>query len=181
MQALNDVWTLDVGSGIDRMRWEKVETRGRKPSERGYHTANLVGNVMVVIGGSDGRECYSDIWCLTLDTATWNKVTPDGPERRRLSHSTTQVGSYLFIVGGHTGAGYSSEILYFNLVSLQFESRVTFGRPPSSRGYHAAIVTDSRLFIFGGFNSHDTLNDVYILDLAGAAYLPQVMSFAIEF
>lgn len=66
MQALNDVWTLDVGRGIDKMRWEKIETKGRKPSGRGYHTANLIGNIMVVIGGSDGGECFSDIWCLNL-------------------------------------------------------------------------------------------------------------------
>lgn len=66
MQALNDVWTLDVGNGIEHLRWEKIETRGRKPSERGYHTANLIGNVMVIIGGSDGRECFSDVWCLNL-------------------------------------------------------------------------------------------------------------------
>lgn len=66
MQALNDVWTLDVIGPIDKMRWEEVETRGRKPVARGYHTANLVGNVMVVVGGSDGKECFSDIWCLNL-------------------------------------------------------------------------------------------------------------------
>jgi len=66
MQALNDVWTLDVGNGIDKVRWEKVETKGKKPSERGYHSANLIGSVMVIIGGSDGTECYSDIWCLDL-------------------------------------------------------------------------------------------------------------------
>jgi Rab9 effector protein with kelch motifs len=66
MQALNDVWTLTVGVSTDKMRWEQVEIEGKKPTARGYHTANLVGNIMVVIGGSDGRECFSDIWCLNL-------------------------------------------------------------------------------------------------------------------
>jgi hypothetical protein len=82
MMALNDVWTLDVssiGNGIERegkerpkdfgMKWEEVETRGRKPSARGYHTANIVGHVMVVIGGSDGKECFSDVWCLNLSSS----------------------------------------------------------------------------------------------------------------
>ena len=64
--ALNDVWTLDVGVPVERMRWEQIETKGKKPTPRGYHTANLIGNVMVVVGGSDGRECFSDIWCLNL-------------------------------------------------------------------------------------------------------------------
>jgi Rab9 effector protein with kelch motifs len=34
---------------------------------------------------------------------------------RRLSHSATQVGSYLFIMGGHDATDYTSEILPFNL------------------------------------------------------------------
>lgn len=71
-------------------------------------------------------------------------------------------------------------LLIIGLVSLQYESRATKGKPPSSRGYHAAIVTDCRLFLFGGFNGHEVHEDVYILDLAGAAYLPQVMSFVID-
>jgi len=60
-------------------------------------------------------------------------------------------------------------------------------------------IVDSRLFVFGGvslssslstydtdaspsaqFNGHDVFDDVHILDLAGAAYLPQVMSFRID-
>lgn len=64
--ALDDLWTLTVNVPLDKMRWEKVEVSGRKPTNRGYHTANIVGNVMVVLGGSDGSECFSDIWCLNL-------------------------------------------------------------------------------------------------------------------
>jgi Rab9 effector protein with kelch motifs len=66
-QALNDVWTLTVNCPIEKMSWSKVEIRGSKqPGARGYHTANLVGNIMIVVGGSDGRECFSDIWCMNL-------------------------------------------------------------------------------------------------------------------
>ena len=66
-QALNDVWTLAVNCPIEKMKWTKVEIQGNKqPSARGYHTANLVRNIMIVVGGSDGRECFSDIWCLNL-------------------------------------------------------------------------------------------------------------------
>jgi Rab9 effector protein with kelch motifs len=65
-------------------------------------------------------------------------------------------------------------------VSLQYEARPIHGKPPSPRGYHAAVLADSRLFVFGGFNGHTVFDDVYLLDLAGAAYLPQVTSFRIE-
>ncbi|KAH7910001.1 hypothetical protein BJ138DRAFT_1009756 [Hygrophoropsis aurantiaca] len=181
LTALNDLWTLDVGVSIDRMRWEPIRTRGEPPAPRGYHTANLVGNVMIVIGGSDGRECFSDVWCLNLDTLIWTRINLQ-VSHRRLSHTSTQVGSYLFIVGGHDGSSYSSEILLYNLgtLSLQYEPRVIRGKPPSPRGYHVTVIADSRLFVFGGFNGHDVFDDVHILDLAGAAYLPQVMSFKVD-
>lgn len=134
-QALNDVWTLTANCPVEKMRWSKVEIRGNKqPSARGYHTANLVRNIMIVVGGSDGRECFSDIWCLNLgklwpaslrtrnvrgltftrDTLRWDQVRLE-TAHRRLSHSVTQVGSYLFIIGGHDGNSYSSDILFFNL------------------------------------------------------------------
>jgi hypothetical protein len=54
------------GGSAGGLRWSPVETQGEPPAPRGYHTANLVGNVMIVVGGSDGRECFSDVWCLHL-------------------------------------------------------------------------------------------------------------------
>ena len=71
LSALNDVWTLDVSGGAGLvgakpMRWTEIETTGKRPGVRGYHTANLISNIMVVIGGSDGKECYTDVWCLNL-------------------------------------------------------------------------------------------------------------------
>lgn len=44
----------------------------------------------------------------------WTLVDTD-KEYKRLSHSSTQVGSYLFIMGGHDGLKYSSDLLLFNL------------------------------------------------------------------
>ncbi|KAI0077640.1 galactose oxidase [Panus rudis PR-1116 ss-1] len=178
-QALNDLWTLDVGVPIEKMKWTRMHMKGKAPLARGYHTANLVGNVMVIMGGSDGKECFSDIWCLNLDTLVWSMVKLD-TTHRRLSHTATQVGSYLFIWGGHDGSQYTEELLLFNLVSLNYETRPIAGRKPVPRGYHAATLADSRLWIFGGFNGAQVFEDCYILDLAGAAYLPQVTSFTID-
>jgi Rab9 effector protein with kelch motifs len=66
VRALNDVWCLDTSVAVEKMRWEQVKTSGPRPGPRGYHTANLVANNMIVVGGSDGRECFSDIWVLNL-------------------------------------------------------------------------------------------------------------------
>lgn len=76
MTALNDVWTLDV-SDMAHMKWEQKITSGRRPDPRGYHTANIVGSVMIVIGGSNAKDFFHDIWCLDLGMA------PLSPQTRR--------------------------------------------------------------------------------------------------
>ncbi|KAF9006971.1 hypothetical protein BDQ17DRAFT_1461401 [Cyathus striatus] len=167
MRALNDLWTLDVtglGSGKP-LRWEEVKTTGSVPKNRGYHTSTLVGNIM-------------DISYLNLDTLAWSTIELEA-RYRRLAHSATQVGSYLFIVGGHDGSnGAECTLMHARTtVSLSYESRSLLGTPPTKRGNHSAIVADSRLFVIGGFNGRDGFDDVYILDLAASAYLPQVRSF----
>jgi hypothetical protein len=42
------------------------------------------------------------------------------------------------------------------------------------------ILADSWLFVFGGFNGHDVFDEVHILDLAAAAYLPHVQVSALD-
>ncbi|CCO32057.1 hypothetical protein BN14_06110 [Rhizoctonia solani AG-1 IB] len=94
-------------------------------------------------------------------------------------HSSTQVGSYLFILGGHSGQQFLSDLVLFNLVTLQYETKQCAGRSFPARGYHSAILADSRLVVTGGFDGETVFDDVSILDLAALAYLPQVTRFGI--
>ncbi len=63
---------------------------------------------------------------------------------------------------------------------MRYEKRLVCGTPPSQRGYHAAVLDESRLFVFGGHDSKTGFCDVHILDLAGLAYLPQVTGFEVD-
>lgn len=95
-QALGDLWALDVAPEPHDWQWVCLRTNpvplrlpgktkgepvkeddvykralvrdlgGPGPAPRGYHTANLVGSNMVVMGGSNGTQCYSDVWILDL-------------------------------------------------------------------------------------------------------------------
>jgi hypothetical protein len=66
------------------------------------------------------------------------------------------------------------------LVSLQYEPRPARGIPPSPRGYHASVLADGRLWVFGGYDGRSAHDDVHVLDLASAAYLSQVTGFYIN-
>jgi len=63
------------------------------------------------------NHAHPDVEQTVPDTAIWTQIKPD-TLHRRLSHSSAQVGSYLFISGGHDGSEYSPELLLFNLGKL---------------------------------------------------------------
>ncbi|CAG8444880.1 2570_t:CDS:2 [Funneliformis caledonium] len=175
VRALNDVYTLDI-TDLNNLSWKKLESKGTPPISRGYHTSNLVGSKLVVYGGSDGHECFGDVYMLDLDENTWIPVSVE-TSCPRLSHTATQVGSYLFVVCGHDGTRYTAEVLLLNLVTMEWESRRVYGTPPSGRGYHTTVLYDSRLFVFGGYDGHSVFDDIFVLDLSACAYLPQITNF----
>ncbi|PWN23421.1 hypothetical protein BCV69DRAFT_256621 [Microstroma glucosiphilum] len=187
--GLNDIWLLDVRDP-DRLEWKKMECAGKVPVGRGYHSGNIVDDKLIIIGGSDGHMSFNDIHVLKLDGAltlgasghlnpTWYQVKTD-ERHNRLGHTSTQVGSYLFVFGGHDSNEYTGELMTLNLVNLQWESRRACGKPPAGRGYHQAWLKDSRLFIHGGFDGREIFDDLYYLDLAASSYLPQITQFEVS-
>ena len=153
VKALNDVWRLDI-TNLTRPSWKLVSPAGKSsnlPTARGYHTANIVGTKLIIFGGSDGQECFRDVWMFDVESYAWRSVKID-ISYPRLSHTATVVGSYLFVIGGHDGVEYSSDVLLLNLVTMQWDKRTVYGKGPSGRGYHGTILYDSRLFVIGGFD-----------------------------
>lgn len=48
-------------------------------------------------------------------------------------------------------------------MSLSYEKRLVSGKGPSNRGYHATVLADSRLFVFGGFNGSEVFEGKQIV------------------
>lgn len=65
------------------------------------------------------------------------------------------------------------------LVTLQWEPRTVKGQPPPRIGYHTTTLHDSRLIVIGGFDGRHVFDQVWCLELASSAYLPQVTNFSI--
>ena len=64
-------------------------------------------------------------------------------------------------------------------VTLSWEHKPTYGLPPSPRGYHSAVLADSRLLVCGGFEGSGVFEEVWCLDLGGNSFLPQITNWAI--
>ncbi|XP_043963801.1 host cell factor 2 [Gambusia affinis] len=93
---LNDLWQLD----LDSMVWSTPQTSGSTPLPRSLHSANVVGNRMLVFGGwtlapeSDKRVTTATEWIcsnlldsLNLDSMCWECV---GPEQQDDAQSQLQ-------------------------------------------------------------------------------------------
>lgn len=109
------------------------------------------------------------MWTLVRTNVSYN----------RLSHTSTQVGSYLVVLGGHNGQTYAQDVLLFNLVTLQWETKTPKGNMPAGRGYHVALLHDTRIFVSGGYNGVSVFADLWALELGALAHLSQVVSLAI--
>lgn len=82
-----------------------------------YGVYALVGHLCNVLGLAS-RLFSPPVLIVKLvfptDSLVWTRLNlPLSP--RRLSHTSTQVGSCLFIVGGHDGGAYKDEVVLFNL------------------------------------------------------------------
>ncbi|KAJ2343682.1 hypothetical protein GGH92_004809 [Coemansia sp. RSA 2673] len=86
---------------------------------------------------------------------------------------------YLFVICGHDGADYSSQVLMLKLDTLRWETRAIYGSAPIPRGYHACALHDGRLFLHGGYNGQEVFDDMFMLELSSYSYLPQVPEFVI--
>jgi hypothetical protein len=61
---------------------------------------------------------------------------------------------------------------------MTWQTRKVYGNLPW-RGYHTSVLYDSRLFIHGGSDGREVFDEVWILDLGAAGYLPMITNFSV--
>lgn len=88
---------------IDTRKWRKLDgLLGRLPGCRSYHSATIVGNRMVVMGGrNDSEGHFGDIHVLDIGTGQWLQPSVNGEiPCARGQHSVGVCGDYLVLHGG---------------------------------------------------------------------------------
>lgn len=123
------------------------QPRGRPPEPRGYHSAVILGQFMVVFGGfSRASVPLCDVHLLHIESLVWAKVTNPS------------------VIGG----------VMLTALSTGDEAEEGAVEWPCGRWAHAAVAIDRpavrggvAMLIFGGVNaSGDLLDDVYCLSFA---------------
>eukprot|EP00466_Bigelowiella_natans_P016222 jgi/Bigna1/74925/fgenesh1_pg.31_\ len=159
-----------------------------RPEARGHHSATRIGNTVYFFGGSNNGQYFSDILAFSYPHLWWTKLqvadaghlqrpsstssissssqlelsssplAPSGRDR----HSAVRWHNRIIIFGGYTvenGGQYSDETWEFDTSTSSFAKLRFRGKKPQARGGHSAVVWDDRMYVFGGSNERETLQE----------------------
>ena len=182
----NELYKLDM-SGSE-FYWSKVEnSSGRCPEPRSDHTAIVYNNTkMLVFGGfRSSHTRYQDVWILDSATDEWSQPLPGTTEVKdnevifkrnwpdvpapRGAHTCTLIGgNQMYVFGGYGGSGFArkdfNDITVLDLDTWEWRHLETSGEVPPARSGHQAVAIQDKIYVIGGWNSIEQLNDMYMLD-----------------
>ncbi|XP_064417880.1 host cell factor 2 isoform X1 [Latimeria chalumnae] len=173
---LNDFYELELLPGSGVIGWRIPVTKGRPPSPRESHTSvmycrkDLRKPKLIIFGGMCGCR-LGDLWELDIETMSWSIPITRGPTPiPRSLHSTTIIGSKIYIFGGWIPVGMdgmkssnndgewkcTDSFSCLNLDTMEWtclvsdsqaDKRNSFPRP---RAGHCAAAVGTRLYIWSG-------------------------------
>jgi leucine-zipper-like transcriptional regulator 1 len=158
------VWMNDMHSFcLDTKTWTEIRAKGQIPSARSCPAWSKNDTHLWIHGGYDGVDRKADFYQFDLNTLTWTELPCLGAlPSPRYFHSCASYGSKLYIYGGYSGKerlddmyAYDFETHHWALVNA------TLGDKPSGRSSLVAQVYENFLYIFGGYNGSNVLNDFY--------------------
>ncbi|KAJ0981958.1 hypothetical protein J5N97_010213 [Dioscorea zingiberensis] len=115
------------------------------------------------------------------------RETPDGkktPGRtggiwgpgQRWGHTLNSVknGRFIYVFGGFYGPEkcHSNDVFVFDTVKQTWSKPMVKGIPPSPRDSHSCTTVGHRLFVFGGTDGTNPLEDIHILDTTSNMWMP---------
>jgi hypothetical protein len=132
---------------------------------------------IIIIGGwlGSGPLAASDTWILDISSGLSNlrwfqpplRGTPPGPCNMHSADYIPPKGE-VYVFRGGNGREYLNDLHALNVSTYVWRHVETQGEPPQQRANHSSAVLEyedkCELFIFGGWNGSERLNDIFILD-----------------
>lgn len=127
---------------------------------RFFHASEVVGRKIVVHGGWNGEEVFSDMWIFNTDSFVWMqpKTAGFGPTPRYGHTLTLTIDGRLIVIGGCTINPDSGVPKYNDDIRLLDTDTMVWTRPrvsglvPTGRyGHSASLLSDGRIALFGGW------------------------------
>ena len=123
-QCFDDVWVLRHQCRSPLVSWSVPILTGPKPKARWGHTASVVANCMIIVGGRSIKDMM-DLHVLTftdssLSGGVWNAITestsPAPCPRRR--HTACVYGGKIIIFGGFDGRKFLNDTFSYDLTQI---------------------------------------------------------------
>lgn len=156
--AASDMHVLDVSNGGRRLRWYQPAVKGTNPGPCNVRIQYVHSNL-----------CN----CAALPNKTL--LTPFYPVLFiEKMHSADYVKNKkeVYVFRGGNGREYLNDLHALHVESFTWRRVETTGTIPQQRANHSSAILEEtgELFIFGGWNGTERLNDIHILDTATSTW-----------
>jgi len=148
--------------------WTGVPSSGRPPRARYRATTVVHESTMLLFGGHDGTRHLADTHIFDFQNRVWATLVTEGPPPiPRDSHVAVVHENSMYIFGGSTGEAMNDlhELKLGRPVAkwssvVRSSSHVT----PGHRFCHVAVVYGDAMYVFGGYDGSNRLNDFIKFD-----------------
>jgi N-acetylneuraminic acid mutarotase len=129
----------------------------------------------VVFGGHSKGMYYNDVYSLNLaDTEpTWKTLDAANSPSPRAFHTSVGMKSSVLVFGGDVKLSVTDNAVYeldLSKEPLKWVNR-SATNPPSPRFAHTADVADGKMYVFGGYDGKNILNDVFVYHYESNSWL----------
>ncbi|XP_051972833.1 host cell factor 1 isoform X1 [Xyrauchen texanus] len=177
--ATDDLMMFNTVSQI----WMPIKATGTLPSERYNHSFVVVGEQIFLFGGRSGDGSQlKDIYALNTETLVWDLciVKGEGPVVDAGQTFTPHHDKDIYLFGGTVtnsdgAVSSTNEIHKLSIAKMKWKVPLYVGIPPSRRHGHVAFIVHSHLYVFGGKNEEQELNDLKIMKLINPSERQPVM------
>ncbi|XP_074923621.1 kelch domain-containing protein 3-like isoform X3 [Chelonoidis abingdonii] len=163
-KAVDDLYMFSTVS----LSWTPVKTTGSAPGARSGHAFATVGQVIYMFGGCSGENIYcTDVHALDTALLTWHHCGVKGeiPSGRTHHTFTAHHDKDIYLFGGiyeskDGNKTPKNDVMKLSLAKMKWKMPLYVGIPPACRHNHVAFILHSHLYIFGGMNEEEELNDI---------------------
>jgi len=164
---------------LERKLWNrflvKMTMKGDIPDSRVCHSCVVFQDRMWIFGGhvpSEGPTFYinevkNDMYQYQFGLRTWNRLEIGYQIPSRTEHSAVVYQDLMYIFGGYgSGEGYTNTVYCYDPILNSATLIETTGEAPLPRSAHSAVVYKDHMYIYGGWDSDFSRNDLFSFNFA---------------
>ena len=131
-------------------------------------TMSFFQGKLYIIGGKTKNKAFKKCLCYNINDKSWSQPLPSGniDFTARSKHTTVTYNSKFYVFGGKTqNKELLNDVTVFDPQHTTFCVYNNLNNRPSPRSRHASCAIGNKMYMFGGKNGKEILNDFWELDL----------------